>query len=118
MEKKAENSLGADTAAALTIIGHGEDGDLGDGAVSALHPAGALVDGGQIGVHVAGEASAAGHFLTGGGDLRGERERKRERERESGGERESDTMRAGPSMKLEKGTRWSQRAFTFLFQRV
>ena len=48
-----------------TIVGHGEDGDLGDGAVAALDAAGALVDGGQIGVHVAGEAAPAGHLLAG-----------------------------------------------------
>ena len=53
----------------LTIVGHGENRDLGDGAVSALHSSGAFVDGGQISVHVAGEASTAGHFLSGSGDL-------------------------------------------------
>lgn len=49
----------------LTVIGHGKDGDLSDGAVSALHTTSALVDGGQIGVHVAREASATRHLLTG-----------------------------------------------------
>lgn len=56
-------------ATALTIIGHGENGDLGDGAVSALHSAGTFVDGGQISVHVAWKASTAGHFLSGSRDL-------------------------------------------------
>lgn len=49
----------------LTVVGHGQDGDLGDGAVPALHAPGPLVDGGQVGVHVAGEAAAAGHLLPG-----------------------------------------------------
>ena len=48
------------------VVGHGQDGDLGDGAVPSLHPAGPLVDGGQVGVHVAGKAPPAGHLLSGG----------------------------------------------------
>lgn len=54
---------------ALTIVGHGQDGDLGDGAVSAFHSAGAFIDGGQICVHVAGKPSTPGDFLSGSGDL-------------------------------------------------
>jgi len=51
------------------VIGHGEDGDLGDGPRPPNHPPGPLVDGGQIGVHVPGVPAAPGHFLTGGGHL-------------------------------------------------
>ena len=36
----------------LTVIGHGEDGDLSDGSAPALHAARPLVDGGQVSVHV------------------------------------------------------------------
>lgn len=46
-----------------TVVGHGEDGDLCDGAVAALHSPRSLVDGGQVRVHVAGEASPARHLL-------------------------------------------------------
>ncbi len=42
-----------------------EEVNLGDGAVSALHPAGPLVDGGQIRVHVPGEPAPARHLLPG-----------------------------------------------------
>lgn len=49
----------------FTIVGHGEDGDLSDGAVPALHATSTLVDGGQIGVHVTREASATRHLFTG-----------------------------------------------------
>ena len=38
---------------------------LCDWPIPALDPTGALVDGGQIGVHVAGETTSARHFLTG-----------------------------------------------------
>ncbi len=51
------------------VVRHGEDGDLGDGPVPALDAAGALVHGGQIGVHVTGETAATGHFLASSGDL-------------------------------------------------
>mmetsp|Transcript_38125 Transcript_38125/g.96425 ORF Transcript_38125/g.96425 Transcript_38125/m.96425 type:complete len:371 (-) Transcript_38125:560-1672(-) len=51
------------------VVGHGENGQLRDGALAALDTAGALVDGGQIRVHVAGVAAAAGHLLTGGRHL-------------------------------------------------
>lgn len=34
------------------VVGHSEDGDLSDGSVAAFHAPGALVDGGQIRVHV------------------------------------------------------------------
>lgn len=47
------------------VVGHGENGNLGDGAVAALDSAGALVDGREIGVHVAGETTTSGYLLTG-----------------------------------------------------
>ncbi len=56
-------------AGARTVVGHGEDGELSDGAITALDTAGTLIDSGQISVHVAGVAAAAGHLLAGGGDL-------------------------------------------------
>lgn len=52
-----------------TVVGHGEDGDLGDGAAASLNPAGSLIDGCQVGVHVSGETSASWHFLSGCGHL-------------------------------------------------
>lgn len=55
---------------ALTIVGHGQNGDLGDGAVSAFHSAGAFIDGGQICVHVARKPSTPGYFLSGSRDLK------------------------------------------------
>lgn len=48
-----------------TVIGHGEDGDLRDGAVTSLHSAGSLVDGGQICVHVTRETPPARDLLSG-----------------------------------------------------
>lgn len=52
-----------------TVVGHGEDGDLSDGAVTSLHSARPLVDGRQVRVHVTRETSAARHLLSGGGHL-------------------------------------------------
>ncbi len=42
-----------------------EEVNLGDGSVPALHPAGPLIDGGQIRVHVPGEPAPARHLLPG-----------------------------------------------------
>jgi hypothetical protein len=53
----------------LTVVGHGQNGDLGDGAVAALYTTSSLVDGGQIRVHVTGVSTATGHLFSGGGDL-------------------------------------------------
>ena len=47
-----------------TVVGHSEDGYLSDGAIATLHTTGSLVDGGQIGVHVAREATPTGHLLS------------------------------------------------------
>mmetsp|Transcript_45814 Transcript_45814/g.114867 ORF Transcript_45814/g.114867 Transcript_45814/m.114867 type:complete len:213 (-) Transcript_45814:915-1553(-) len=51
------------------IVGHRQNGDLRDGSVAALHAPGALVDGGEIRVHVARVAAAARNLLAGGRDL-------------------------------------------------
>ena len=47
----------------LVVLGHGEDGDEGDGAALAQLPPRPLIEGGQVGVEVAGVAPAAGHLL-------------------------------------------------------
>lgn len=46
------------------VIWHSENGNLRNGAVATLHTTGTLVDSGQISVHVTGETSTAGNFLT------------------------------------------------------
>ena len=46
-----------------TVIRHSENGYLRDGAVSSLDSSSALVDGRQVGVHVAGEASSPRHLF-------------------------------------------------------
>jgi hypothetical protein len=51
------------------IVGHGKNGDLSDGSVPAHDTTGALVDGGQIRVHVTGETATTGDFFAGGGHL-------------------------------------------------
>ncbi|KAI0564002.1 hypothetical protein FGB62_31g125 [Gracilaria domingensis] len=51
------------------IVGHGENGQLRDGARAALHAAGTFVDGGQIGVHVTRVSTATRHLLTRGRHL-------------------------------------------------
>ena len=53
----------------LVVLGHGQDGDEGDGALLAHLAAGPLVDGGQVGVQVARIAPAARHLLLGGRHL-------------------------------------------------
>mmetsp|Transcript_26497 Transcript_26497/g.99679 ORF Transcript_26497/g.99679 Transcript_26497/m.99679 type:complete len:242 (-) Transcript_26497:968-1693(-) len=45
------------------VVGHGQNGQLGDGAVAAADAASSLVDGGEVGVHVAGVGATAGHLL-------------------------------------------------------
>ena len=52
-----------------TVVGHGENGNLGDGAVATLDTSGTLVDGGQVSVHVSGVTTTTWDLLTGGGDL-------------------------------------------------
>ena len=51
------------------VVGHREDGELRDGTGAALNAAGALVDGRQVRVHVAGVGAAAGHLLARRADL-------------------------------------------------
>ena len=46
------------------VVGHGQDGDLSDGSAPPLHTSGPLVNGGQIGVHVAGETTTARNLLS------------------------------------------------------
>jgi hypothetical protein len=52
-----------------TIVRHGENGHLGDGAVTALNTTGTLVHGGQISVHVTGVTTATRDLFTGSRDL-------------------------------------------------
>lgn len=71
----------------LTIIGHGEDGDLSDGSAPAFHAARPLVDGGQVCIHISREASAPWHLFPSSRDLSegnrvGERVRGRHRKGE------------------------------------
>ena len=54
----------------LTIVGHGQDGDLSDRSVPALDPSSSLVDGRQIGIQVTRVTSTTGHFLSSGRDLK------------------------------------------------
>ena len=51
------------------VAGHGQDRDLGHRALAALDDTGALVQAGQIGIQVAGEALAARDLALGGREL-------------------------------------------------
>ena len=53
----------------ITIVRHGQDRNLGDGAIAAFHTPCSLVDSGQIRVHVTGITTSTGNFFTGRGDL-------------------------------------------------
>jgi hypothetical protein len=53
----------------LTVVGHSQNGNLGDGTVAALYTTSSLVDGGQIRVHVTGVTTTTGHFLSGSRNL-------------------------------------------------
>jgi hypothetical protein len=55
--------------ASLTIVGHSQDRNLGNGPVSPFYTTCSLVDGGQIRVHVTGVTTATGHFFSGCRDL-------------------------------------------------
>lgn len=48
-----------------TIVRHGQDGNLGDRTIAALHSASTLVDGRQISVHVTGITTATRNFFSG-----------------------------------------------------
>lgn len=47
-----------------TVIGHGENWYLSNGSAATLDTACTLIDGCQIGVHVARETTSARHLLT------------------------------------------------------
>ena len=51
------------------VLGHGQDGDHGDGALVVPDTARPLIHGGQVRVHVARVAAAPRHLLAGRGDL-------------------------------------------------
>jgi hypothetical protein len=53
----------------LTIVRHGENRNLGNGAVAALDTTGTLVHGGQISVHVTRVTTTTRNLFTGSGDL-------------------------------------------------
>lgn len=46
------------------VIWHSKNRNLRNGAIATLHTTGSLVDSGQISVHVTGETSTAGNFLS------------------------------------------------------
>lgn len=52
-----------------TIVRHGQNRHLSDGAIAALDTTGTLVHGGQISVHVTGVTTATGNLFTGSRDL-------------------------------------------------
>jgi len=53
----------------LTIVGHGENRNLGDGTVSALDSTGSLVKSSQISVEVTGVTSSTGNFFSCSGNF-------------------------------------------------
>ncbi len=53
----------------FTIVRHGQDRYLRDGAVPAFNTPCALVDCRQVGIHVSRVASSTGHFFSSGRDL-------------------------------------------------
>jgi hypothetical protein len=53
----------------LTVVRHGQNGDLGNRSITALYTTSSLVDGGQIRVHVTGVTTTTRHFFSGSGDL-------------------------------------------------
>lgn len=53
----------------LTIVRHGENGNLGDGAIAALDTTGTLVHGGQISVHVTRVTTTTRNLFAGSRDL-------------------------------------------------
>jgi uncharacterized protein YcfJ len=59
----------SDWTCELTIVRHGENGDLGDGAVAALDTTGTLVHGSQISVHVTRVTTATRNLFTSSRDL-------------------------------------------------
>ena len=55
----------------LTIIGHGQNGDLSDGTISAFYTTSSFIDGGQICVHVTRETTTTWHLFSGSWHLGG-----------------------------------------------
>ena len=53
----------------LTIVRHGQNRNLGDGAVATLNTTGTLVHGGQISVHVTRVTTTTRNLFTGSRDL-------------------------------------------------
>ena len=51
------------------VVGHGENGNLGNGAAAAFDHAGPLIQGGKVGIQIAGIAFPAGDFSFGGRKL-------------------------------------------------
>lgn len=51
------------------VVGHRQDGNLGDGAISSRHTASSFVDGRQISVHVTRETTTTRNFFSSGGNL-------------------------------------------------
>ena len=49
----------------LTIIGHGENRNLGNGTISAFNTTSSLINCGQISVHVTRETTTPRHFFSG-----------------------------------------------------
>lgn len=47
-----------------TVVGHGQDGDLGDGTISTLDSTSSLVEGSQIGVEITRVTSSTWHLLS------------------------------------------------------
>jgi hypothetical protein len=51
------------------VVGHGENGKLGDGTVLSSDSTGSLVDGGEISVHITRVSSSTWDFFSGGRDF-------------------------------------------------
>lgn len=51
------------------VVGHGQDGNLGDGTVPSLNSTSTLVNCRQIGIQITGVTPSTGNFLSGGGNL-------------------------------------------------
>lgn len=66
MVSQMTNSAGS---AFLTIVGHGQNGDLSDRTVTAFNTTSTFVDGRQIGVHVTRITTTARNFFTSSRDL-------------------------------------------------
>jgi len=53
----------------LTIVGHGQNGNLSNGTITTLDTSGTFVNGGQISVHVTRVTTTTGDFFSGGRDF-------------------------------------------------